>query len=129
MFVVATTYRFFSEEREKRRARETFSRFLAPAIVDEVLAKGGAVRLGGEKRVLTVLFSDIRGFTGISEQLDPHVLLELLNEYLTPMTDIIVSGAPGHARQVHRRRDHGVLGRAAGSSPTTRCAPAAPRSR
>jgi adenylate cyclase len=95
MFVAATTYRFFSEEREKRRARDTFSRFLAPAIVDEVLAKGGSVRLGGEKRVLTVLFSDVRGFTSISEKLDPHVLLELLNEYLTPMTDIIVSGHQG----------------------------------
>jgi adenylate cyclase len=95
MFVVATTYRFFAEERDKRRARETFSRFLAPAIVDEVLAQGGGVRLGGEKRVLTVLFADIRGFTTISEKLDPHVLLELLNEYLTPMTDIIVSGHQG----------------------------------
>src|SRR5512138_2913030 len=95
MFVAATTYRFFSEEREKRRARETFSRFLAPAIVDEVLAQEGAIRLGGEKRVLTVLFSDVRGFTTISEKLDPHVLLELLNEYLTPMTDIIVSGHQG----------------------------------
>jgi adenylate cyclase len=95
MFVAATSYRFFSEEREKRRARETFGRFLAPAIVDDVLAKGGAVRLGGDKRVLTVLFSDIRGFTSISEQLDPHVLLELLNEYLTPMTDIVVSDHQG----------------------------------
>jgi adenylate cyclase len=95
MFLAATTYRFFSEEREKRRARETFSRFLAPAIVDEVLAKEGSVQLGGQKRVLTVLFSDIRGFTTISEKLDPHVLLELLNEYLTPMTDIIVSGHQG----------------------------------
>ncbi len=95
MFVAATTYRFFSEEREKRRARETFGRFLAPAIVDEVLAKEGGIRLGGEKRVLTVLFADVRGFTTISEKLDPHVLLELLNEYLTPMTDIIVSGHQG----------------------------------
>ncbi len=95
MFLVATSYRFFSEEREKRRARDTFSRFLAPAIVDDVLSKGGAVRLGGEKRVLTVVFSDIRGFTSISEKLDPHVLLELLNEYLTPMTEIIVSENQG----------------------------------
>jgi adenylate cyclase len=95
MFLAATTYRFFSEERDKRRARETFSRFLAPAIVDEVLSREGSVRLGGEKRVLTVLFADVRGFTTISEQLDPHVLLELLNEYLTPMTDIIVSGHQG----------------------------------
>jgi adenylate cyclase len=95
MFGVATSYRFFSEEREKRRAHETFSRFLAPAVVDELLAKQGAVRLGGEKRVLTVLFADVRGFTTLSERLDPHVLLELLNEYLTPMTDIIVSGHQG----------------------------------
>jgi adenylate cyclase len=95
MFLVATSYRFFSEEREKRRARETFSRFLAPAIVEDVLAKGGAVQLGGEKRNLTVLFSDIRGFTTLSEKLDPHVLLEFLNEYLTPMTDIVVSDHQG----------------------------------
>jgi adenylate cyclase len=95
MFLAATTYRFFSEEKEKRKARERFSRFLAPAIVDEVLAHEGSLRLGGEKRELTALFADIRGFTTISEQLDPHVLLEVLNQYLTPMTDIIVSGHQG----------------------------------
>jgi adenylate cyclase len=90
MFLTATTYRFFSEEREKRKARERFSRFLAPAIVDEVLKKEGSLELGGEKRELTALFADIRGFTTISERLDPHRLLQVLNEYLTPMTDIIV---------------------------------------
>jgi adenylate cyclase len=95
MFVAATTYRVFSEEREKRRARETFGRFLAPAIVEEVLSEGGAVRLGGEKRELTVLFGDVRGFTSLSERLDPRVLLELLNEYLTPMTEVIVSEHEG----------------------------------
>ena len=95
MFLAATTYRFFSEEREKRKARERFSRFLAPAIVDEVLQQEGSLRLGGEKRELTALFADIRGFTTISEQLDPHVLLEVLNQYLTPMTDIIVQGHQG----------------------------------
>ncbi len=95
MSLAATTYRFFSEEREKRKARERFSRFLAPAIVDEVLRHEGSLRLGGEKRELTALFADIRGFTAISEQLDPHVLLGVLNQYLTPMTDIIVSGHQG----------------------------------
>jgi adenylate cyclase len=95
MFLAGTTYRFFSEEREKRRARETFSRFLSPAMVEQVLAKGGGIKLGGDKRELTVLFSDIRGFTTLSEKLDPHVLLEFLNEYLTPMTDIIVSDQRG----------------------------------
>jgi adenylate cyclase len=95
MFVTATTWRFFAEERARRRARETFSRFLAPAIVDEVLEKEGALRLGGERRELTVLFADIRGFTGIAERLDSKVLLGLLNEYLTPMTDVIVQGHEG----------------------------------
>jgi len=90
MFVAATSWRFVLEEREKRHARETFSRFLAPAVVEELLGQGGQLRLGGEKRDLTVLFADIRGFTSLSEKLDPRLLLELLNEYLTPMTDIIV---------------------------------------
>jgi adenylate cyclase len=94
-FGVATTWRFVHEEREKRRARETFGRFLAPSVVEAVLGQEGSLRLGGEKRELTVLFSDVRGFTGISERLDPHLLLGLLNEYLTPMTDIIVSGHEG----------------------------------
>ncbi len=95
MFLTATTYRVFSEERAKRKARESFSRFLAPAIVDEVLGREGSLQLGGEKRELTALFADIRGFTTISERLDPHVLLDLLNQYLTPMTDIIVSRHQG----------------------------------
>ncbi len=95
MFLTATTYRFFSEERAKRKARDSFSRFLAPAIVDEVLGREGSLQLGGEKRELTALFADIRGFTTISERLDPHRLLELLNQYLTPMTDVIVSRHQG----------------------------------
>jgi len=95
MFVAATSYRFVDEEREKRRARETFSRFLAPAIVEELLGHEDSLRLGGEKRDLTVLFSDIRGFTTLSERLDPPVVIELLNEYLTPMTDIIVQDHRG----------------------------------
>jgi len=95
MFLAATSYRFFAEERAKRKARETFSRFLAPAMVEEVLAREGPLELGGEKRDLTVLFCDIRGFTTLSERLDPKVLIEVLNEYLTPMTDIIVSEHQG----------------------------------
>jgi len=95
MFLAAMSHRFFTEERDKRKARETFSRFLAPSVVEEVLGRQEALRLGGEKRDLTVLFSDIRGFTTISEKLDPHVLLGVLNEYLTPMTEIIVSENSG----------------------------------
>jgi adenylate cyclase len=95
MFLAATTYRFFFEEREKRRARETFSRFLAPSVVEEVLGSEQGIRLGGEKRELTALFADIRGFTSISERLEPAVLIELLNQYLTPMTEVVVAGHQG----------------------------------
>jgi adenylate cyclase len=95
MFLAATSFRVVSEERDKRRARELFGRFLAPAMVEQVLERRDALRLGGEKRELTVLFSDIRGFTTLSEQLDPRVLIELLNEYLSPMTDIVVSDHAG----------------------------------
>jgi len=95
MFVAATSWRFVAEEREKQRARDTFSRFLAPAVVEELLGTSGQLRLGGEKRDLTVLFADIRGFTSLSEKLDPRLLIELLNEYLTPMTDIIVQDHRG----------------------------------
>lgn len=95
MFLAATSQRFLAEDRAKRKARETFGRFLAPAMVEEVLAREGPLELGGEKRDLTVLFCDIRGFTTLSERLDPKVLLEVLNEYLTPMTDIIVSEHSG----------------------------------
>jgi adenylate cyclase len=95
MFVAATAWRVVAEERERRRTRETFSRFLAPAVVEDLLGREGELRLGGEKRDLTVLFADIRGFTTISEKLDPKVLIELLNQYLTPMTDIIVQDHRG----------------------------------
>jgi adenylate cyclase len=96
MYVAATGWRFFIEERDKRKARQTFSRFLAPAVVEELLKAGaGGLKLGGAKKELTVLFSDIRGFTTISERLDATLLIELLNQYLTPMTDIIVQDFEG----------------------------------
>jgi adenylate cyclase len=77
------------EERLKRQIREAFSRYLNPEVTELVAEDPSRLRLGGERYEITVLFSDIRGFTTISEQLAPEVLGELLTEYLSAMTDIV----------------------------------------
>jgi adenylate cyclase len=68
----------------------TFGRYVSPQILDHILAHPEKVRLGGERRDLTILFSDIRGFTSISEASQPEEVVEMLNEYLTRMVDILL---------------------------------------
>jgi adenylate cyclase len=76
---------------ERERIRDLFSRFVPESVVDEVLAKtGDDLRLGGERREVTVLFSDVRGFTTFSETRPPEVVINVLNRYLTDMTDVIM---------------------------------------
>ncbi len=82
-------YRFVIEERDKREIRRAFSHYLSPAVVDNLLKDPSKIKLGGEKKVCTVLFSDMAGFTTLSEQLDPEELVRILNRYLTEMTNII----------------------------------------
>jgi len=77
------------EEREKRKIRDAFGLYLSPSLARLVSERPEMLALGGDKRELTVLFSDIRGFTTISERLEPEVLVELLNEFLGEMTDVI----------------------------------------
>ena len=77
---------------EKERVRDLFSRFVPEQVVDEVLKDVDEdLRLGGERAVVTVLFSDIRGFTTFSETKPPEVVIDVLNRYLTTMTDVILS--------------------------------------
>ena len=75
---------------QKRYIRKAFSQYLSPDVVNQVIASPERLSLGGEKRVMTAFFSDIRGFTSISEGLDPSELVSLLNVYLTRMADIIM---------------------------------------
>jgi adenylate cyclase len=89
IYVTLTFYRYVTEERKKKELRTTFAKYVSPQIVNEVLASPENLQLGGRKEVMTVFFSDIRGFTTISEKLDPEALSDLLNEYLTPMTEIV----------------------------------------
>ncbi|TAL30716.1 MAG: adenylate/guanylate cyclase domain-containing protein [Spirochaetes bacterium] len=88
-FTVITVYRVLTEQREKKYIRQTFSKFVSKSVVDELLQDPEKLKLGGEKKILTVLFSDIRGFTSISEKLSPEALVEHLNEYLEAMTELV----------------------------------------
>ncbi len=83
------SYRFFFEEGEKKKVRSAFSQYMHPALIAQMLDSPEGIRLGGEEKELTALFSDIRGFTTLSENLTPPQLVELLNEYLTVMTEVI----------------------------------------
>jgi adenylate cyclase len=85
-----TSVRMVREESEKRKIRKTFSQYLSPGVI-ELIEKDPEkyIRTGGEMKELTILFSDIRGFTTISEKLTPDELVQLLNEYFGKMTEIV----------------------------------------
>ncbi|MFC1555679.1 CHASE2 domain-containing protein [candidate division KSB1 bacterium] len=89
-YTAITVYNFFSEEKEKKMIRGIFSRYVTKSVVDELIKNPDMVKLGGEKKILTVFFSDVAGFTTLSEQLEPEELVALLNEYLTVMSNIIL---------------------------------------
>ncbi len=77
---------------ERERVRDVFSRFVPEPVVDEVLQNVDEdLRLGGQRELVTVLFSDVRGFTTFSESREPEVVIEILNRYLTSMTDVILA--------------------------------------
>lgn len=75
--------------RQEQETRQTFGRFISSAVVDDILKNPDAVKPGGEKKELTVIFTDLAGFTTISEKLAPEQLTELMNEYLDEMTRIL----------------------------------------
>ncbi len=87
-FISVVVYRAMTEEKDKRRIREMFGKYVSPKVVDQILAH--PPELGGVDKELTVFFSDIRGFTTMSESMTPQELVNHLNVYLTAMTDIIL---------------------------------------
>lgn len=91
-FVTAVTLgaKYISEEREKKFIQAAFGKYVSPTVVASILQDPSKLSLGGAKQELSILFSDIRGFTTFSEKLDAKVLSALLNEYLGSMTQIIV---------------------------------------
>ena len=89
IYLCITVYRYITEEREKKKIRGAFQYYLTASVINEMLKDPSKLKLGGDKKDLTVLFSDIRGFTTISEKLTPEDLVHLLNEYLTEMTNLV----------------------------------------
>ncbi len=78
-------YGYFTEARQKRQVRKAFSSYMAPALVDQLVAHPEGLSLNGESREMTFLFSDIAGFTTFTESAIPQVLVSVLNEYLDAM--------------------------------------------
>lgn len=89
MFLFNMTYGYFFEQRGKRQLAGLFGQYVPPELVDEMSQNPEEVSMESESRELTVLFSDVRGFTTISEGLEPKALSELMNRFLTPMTHVI----------------------------------------
>ena len=87
-FLLLIAYRAMTEERDKRRIKGMFGTYLSPKVVEQII--DNPPELGGVDKNLSVFFSDIRGFTTLSESMPPQELVQLLNKYLTAMTDIIL---------------------------------------
>ncbi|TVR01327.1 MAG: adenylate/guanylate cyclase domain-containing protein [Spirochaetaceae bacterium] len=80
---------YATEGKQKRYIKNAFQQYLSPDVIEELIQDPGRLRLGGERRELSIFFSDLQGFTSLSEGLSPEDLTALLNEYLSAMTDII----------------------------------------
>lgn len=87
-FVAATSIQLYEERRQRERTRSLFERYVAPAAIKTMLDRPDEY-LQGQRRELTILFSDIRGFTTLSEQLSPGEVVAILNDYLSAMTEVI----------------------------------------
>ena len=90
VYLSATFFGYLHAEVERRRVRHAFSHYVSPVMVERLAADPSRLKLGGEMREVSLLFCDLRNFTYISERLDAEELVRLLNEFLTPMTDIIL---------------------------------------
>jgi class 3 adenylate cyclase len=90
-YTAVTSYRFLYEDREKRKVTAIFGQYLKPQIVSRLAAKRSLedIELGGERRQLTLLFVDIRGFTSMSESMDAHDVVKVLDEYLAALTEVV----------------------------------------
>ncbi len=91
-YTVTAGFRYYEENKEKRYLRHAFEHYLHPSVINSVLANPEGLKLGGERRVLSVLFADIVNYTSLSESMrtDPAALVTMLNEYMTTMTNRIL---------------------------------------
>ncbi len=107
-----TAYQYFVEDREKRKMKRLFGRYVSRDVYDQLTAHPELAELGGKRREMTVLFSDIRGFTAVTEQGNPEALVAQLNEYFSRMVDIVFR-LQRDGGQIRRRHGDGTLRRPA----------------
>ena len=91
VYIAITAVSFYREERARSHIHNAFDRYLSPELVDRIARDPGQLELGGEVRQMTVLFSDVRGFSRISERFGPQELIRFLINLLTPMTDVLLA--------------------------------------
>lgn len=89
-FIILAALKFIKTAKEKSYIRNAFGHYLSADVINELITDPDRLRLGGEKKYMTAMFTDIKGFSTVSEQLDPTDLVKLLNVYLTEMSDIIM---------------------------------------
>jgi adenylate cyclase len=89
-FLTLAFVKFLKTAKEKSYIRNAFGHYLSTDVINELLTNPDKLKLGGEKKYITAMFTDVKGFSTISEQLDPADLVKLLNEYLSAMSDIIL---------------------------------------
>ncbi len=87
--LISMAVNYATEGRQKRFIKSAFRQYLSPAVIEELIRSPERLKLGGERRTLSIFFSDLQGFTSISEGLEPEALTALLNDYLSAMTDIV----------------------------------------
>ena len=92
-YFASTAYHFISERSQSKMIKGMFSHYVSSTLVNELVQNPDKLKLGGEKRNLTILFSDIAGFTSISERMGAEELVEFINEYLTEMTKIVINNS------------------------------------
>ena len=88
-YIALTLHDYVTEERERKKVRDAFQHYVSPVVVEEMIKDPSRLKLGGEEKILTVLFSDLQGFTAASERYQPHEMIELLSEYYARMTEQI----------------------------------------
>ncbi len=89
VFISQTTLKYAYSEKQAKEIRNMFASYVTEKVVNQLINNPSMIKLGGERKVVTILFSDVRGFTSLSEKMPPEKVVELLNEYFKAMTEII----------------------------------------
>lgn len=89
VYIATIVFNYIAEQREKKRVTGIFGRYVSQSVVNEILSSSEDIKVGGERKEITLMFVDIRGFTPLSEKMEPEEVIEILNEYLELCTQAV----------------------------------------